>query len=560
VSEPALAAAERWIVRAAVFALPLVYMPVTYDGYVLPKLLVARAAVIALLFVQLLRIASKRGLLLRRTPLDAAWLALLASAVLSTITAINVNVAVFGTYGRYDGLLTLLLYALLFYLSIHAIQTRGEARVALRVFVAGGYVAAAIAIAQSVRDSIATGSVAPAFGSLGNANVLGGYLAMVIALAMGEVVEARSWAARLFALNAVVVPGLALVLSFSRSGWAAATVGACVVVLGTRFTVRRVALVGGAAAAVLVAVFVIGTGTGSQLGQHLAARVLALNDPGSSRVGIWKDSARLVASRPLTGYGPDTVGLVFPRFQSGDWGLAAGHIRQPIDKAHAETLQVAATQGVLGLASYDFMLVMFVRVFWRGRTGEFAVPVFAAWLAYEVALQVNFTALASAFPFWIFAAAAIVMWDGVMPWRTVKAPRPAAGVGGAALVAAFAAGVVVPFVADVDLRRAYDDDVLGPRAQAAPLAATAAKLSPQESVYATEVANIAFERGRFADARAGYLEAARLGSFNPLVYRNLALADQRLGLIAEARDAAREAVQFGPYDPANQALLAQLGS
>jgi len=579
VSEPALTAAERWIVRTVAFAVPLIYSPVTYDGYVLPKLLLARAAVLALLFVQLVRMASPRGLSLRRTPLDAAWLALLASAMLSTIVAVNVNVAIFGTYGRYDGLLTLVLYALLFYLCAHAIQSRAEARTVLRVLVAGGYVVAAIAIFQSVRDSLVTGSVAPAYGSLGNPNVLGGYLAMVIALAVGEVVEARSWAARVLGLNAVLVPALALVLTFSRSGWVAGAVGVCVVVLGGRLRARSpsgasrhlpmngedhspsrsLVLAGVAVGAVLLVIGVVAVGAGPQVQQHVAARAFSLSDPGSSRVGIWKDSLRLVASRPLTGYGPDTVGLVFPRFQSGDWGLAAGHIRQPIDKAHAEALQVAATQGVLGLAAYVFMLVMFVRVFWRGRRGEFAVPVFAAWVAYEVELQVNFTALGSAFPFWILAAAAIVTWDGVIPWRTVKAPRPSAAVGGAALVAAFAAGVVVPFVADADLKQAYDDDVLGPRAQAAPLAATAAKLSPQESVYATEVANIAFERGHWEDARAGYREAIRLGSFNPLVYRNLALADQRLGLVAEARDAAREAVRFGPYDPSNQVFLAQFG-
>src|SRR5690348_12617353 len=153
-----LAAAERWIVRVAVLAMPLVYSPFTYDGYVLPKLVFARVVVIALLLVQLVRAASGGGVDWRRTPLDVPWLALVASAALSTVTAVNPNVAVFGTYGRYDGLLTLVLYAVLFYLCVLAIRTRAEARTILRFFVAGGYAVAAIAIAQSIHDSITIGS------------------------------------------------------------------------------------------------------------------------------------------------------------------------------------------------------------------------------------------------------------------------------------------------------------------------------------------------------------------------------------------------------------------
>ena len=561
-SDPALAAVQRWTLRAAAFALPLVYSPLTYDGYVLPKLLVARAVVIVLLALQAFRVLSTRRLAVRRTPLDLAWLVFLASAVLSTVLAGNANVAIFGTYGRYDGLLTLLTYAALFWLSVQVIRYRTEARTVLRVLLAGGYACAAIAIFQSVHDSLQSGSLAPAFGTLGNPNVLGGYLAMVLALAVGEAIEARLPGARVLAVNAIVLVGLALLLTLSRSAWIASVAGVLVVVLATGPLRVRVAIIGSAAVAIALIVFAAGAiGNGPELEQRVAARVLALNDPGSSRFGIWTNSMTLIASRPITGYGPDNVGLVFPQFQTGDWGLAAGHIRQPIDKTHAEVLQVAATQGMIGLAAYLFLLAAFLRMFWSGRRMEFAIPIFAGWLAYELALQANFTALASALPFWIFAGAAIVMFDKstgekvveranrVVPWTVIPV-----------LVAAFAAGVVVPFLADANLKAAVDDDLAGQTAAAAQPATLAARLAPYDGVEATEVGNIAFEQGHWAAAREAYREAARLGTFNPLVYRNLALADQRLGLLGEARTAAEKAVFLDPYDPANQALLAQFGS
>ena len=72
--------------------------------------------------------------------------------------------------------------------------------------------------------------------------------------------------------------------------------------------------------------------------------------------------------------------------------------------------------------------------------------------------------------------------------------------------------------------------------------------------------NTAFEQNQWAAARTAYQDAAGLGTFNALVYRNLALADRNLGLLPEAREAARKAVQFDRFDPANQALLAEFES
>jgi tetratricopeptide (TPR) repeat protein len=78
-------------------------------------------------------------------------------------------------------------------------------------------------------------------------------------------------------------------------------------------------------------------------------------------------------------------------------------------------------------------------------------------------------------------------------------------------------------------------------------------------VYAVEIGNLAFEQGDWANARTNYVLAAQLGTYNPLVYRNLAFADRNLGLSSEARAAALAAYEMNPHDPVNQAVLAQFG-
>ncbi len=549
---------QRWTLRAGLFLLPLAYTWNTYDRWVLPKLLVARLLLFVLLALFAARLLSTRVLILKRTPLDLPLAAFLASAAISTVVAVNLNVALFGIYSRYDGLLTLITYAGLYWLSIQTLAGPEDARSLLRTLLVSAYVAAGIAIVQEAVDVAQQGSQGQAYGSFGHWNVLGAFLAMSLPLALGEVATAASRTARLLAFNAAFVIGVALVLSFSRSGWVGGALGAIAVLAGSaRWRARRSYVAG--AAAILGAVLVIvgiALAGGTQFESALAARAESVIHPAEwgPRLLIWRDSLNVIASRPILGYGPDTFGLVFPRYTT--------YYSELIDKAHAETLQIAATQGLVGLAAYAWLLIAFVAAFWRGRKIPGAYAVLGAWLGYQATLQVNFTALGSAFPFWIFAAAAMHRWNSVS--TSSRFPIPTSAItplrlGVVALAALSLIGVAFPFIADAQLLSAVTADRAGSTADARTAAERALLLSPRESVYAVEVANVAFERDDWATARAEYTLAVQLGTYNPLVYRNLAFADRNLGLLSEARAAALAAYEMNPHDPVNQAVLAQLG-
>jgi Flp pilus assembly protein TadD len=120
-----------------------------------------------------------------------------------------------------------------------------------------------------------------------------------------------------------------------------------------------------------------------------------------------------------------------------------------------------------------------------------------------------------------------------------------------------AIATVFPYLADSRLRAAVNADAAGRVDEAQAAAAQARDLAPRESVYAVEVGNIAFERRDWSAAADAYSDAAVLGTYNPLVYRNLALADRNLGRWTEARAAAQKAVELDRFDPANRALLAE---
>src|SRR5439155_969450 len=328
--------------------------------------------------------------------------------------------------------------------------------------------------------------------------------------------------------------------------------GTAVVVVSQRKRLPRLGLLA-PVFAVLVLALAVGyylDGSGP-LERKVVARMLTVFDPNKiagSRFGIWTDSVRLIASRPVLGYGPDNVGLVYPLFQTGDWGLA-GSARQPIDKAHAELLQVAATQGIIGLAAYAFLVVAFLRTFWRARRIDQAVLVFAGWIGYELAVQLNFTALASALPFWIFAAVAMVSCEAVRTHTVVVGRRASLMLGSAVGLAAAALtvlGVVVPYLADQRLREAVAADYAGRPQEAQALAAQSRQLCPRESVYAVEVGNTAFEQNQWAAARTAYRDAAGLGTFNALVVRSTQCIETPTALIGQPSPTSSGGSQASP--------------
>jgi len=556
---PVRPARVSWLVLGAgAFLLPVTYSWTTYDGFVLPKLLLGRVLAIGLLILLLARLMANRIFVLRRSALDLPLVVFVCSALASTILAANRNVALFGTYSRYDGVLTTFLYVALYWLAVQVISTPADARGLLRTLLASGYLVAAVAIVQSVAASVAAGSIMPAFGTLGQQNVLGAFLAMLLPPAFRELVEADSWSKRIIAMNLLAVLGGALLLTLSRSAWLGTLAAAVALLIAKRPSFRPGIDV---ISLLVVAVMVIGgltTSGGRLIERQVQSRIMTIFDPNAwgPRPTIWRDTLGVIASRPLFGYGPDNFGLVYPEFQSRNLG------RSQVDKAHAESLQIAATQGLLGLAAYAFLLAVFIRAFWRGRKNAGAVAIFAGWLGYQVTLQLNFSALASSLPFWIFSAAAMEVWGatwtarslspGNRRWLTVATP-----IGIAALVVLAIYSTVWPYRADAQLRTAVNADVGGRVADAGKASLQARDLWPSESVYAVEVGNIAFEQSDWNRAAHAYADAERLGTFNPLVYRNLALADRNLGRLREAAAAARKAVEFDRFDPANQALLAE---
>ena len=577
---PATDPIARWILRGAAFLLPLAFLPNLVDEFVLPKLLLVRLVLVALTISLLVRWVAEGRVTWRRTPLDLPLLAFSASAALSTIFAVNRNVALFGTYDRWEGLLTIVTYALLFWLAVQLISGEADARGVSWSLLLSGYFIGAAAILQSAFGLLGggyfregTNGPIRADVTLANPDFLGIFLAMLIPIAVAKMVSRRPGTTRILSANLVVVLALGLLATFTRAAWIGAVVGVIVVLAlrRGRFHLWPVLI----SAALVVAGFGVLAGVVASrpsnapggFGNALVARIVSIGNLNSgteaTRLKTWGDTLPLIASRPILGWGPDTFGLVYPQYQS------TNKLGTLWDKPHQDALGVAASQGIVGLLAYIWILVAFVWAFWRGRTLRGAVALFAAFVAYEVSIQADFSWIPTSLPFWLLAAAAIVTWaPDVKPVHVAEVPRriavPAFAVVTLVLVLLLIPAVVFPYLADADY---YATPAAADLGQARTTIGQARSLAPYEATYAIEAGNYALnldQNGNPASnadwpaAQEAYQTAAHLGSFSPEMFRELAIVDEHLGDHAGAVAAARRALELDRYDPESKSLLARL--
>ena len=204
-------------------------------------------------------------------------------------------------------------------------------------------------------------------------------------------------------------------------------------------------------------------------------------------------------------------------------------------------MQIAATQGLPGLAAQLCLLGAIGVAFWRGRRSPGAGALFSAWVAYQVTLQTGFSWLPAAAPAWLLMAAAVAVWRleprPQRPVRVRPAPLAAGLVTATTVLVAAPVLVSLPVAADTQFRAALVASAGGQRAVALRDLATARRLAPGEAVYAATAGDVLLDVDRTgtpgseadpAAARLAYQDAVRLGDVRPTVQRQLATAERLL--------------------------------
>lgn len=498
----------------------MVFIPVCFDSYVLPRASLTFAGGCLGLGLCLLRPAD---IWRRLGPLSGPALAVAAAALLAGVFSVAPTLSLIGAYGRYESAVMRLAYLALFVSAATLVRGPLARRLAVLAFVAGCLVISGEAIYEGVTHSL----VRPD-GNLGQANLLGALLAMAVPLCLNRALRNPLWA-----LPLLPIAG-GLVLSNSRSGWLGALAGALAL---APLLLNRARLAAAAAAAVVVV---------GALATILLSPLARLNqDTGSARMHVWKDSLSLIASRPLFGWGEDSLGLVFGRFLRGDW--------QPgntFDRVHELGLDLLAAQGVAGLAACAWFFGRWAWGAWKLAAGDREVAgILAAWVGYLVATSINFDWAPQTAPLWLLAG---VAWSAVADRSAAPEPPTHASPrwpvgrwsGWMVLTAVALFFGVAPVLADIAHYRGDDHEAVG--------------LDPLQPEYRAALGKEEINAGNLPGGVADLQAAATLGESDPEAFVALGDAQLRLGKVAEARASYAKAVQLDRYDPAPHERLATL--
>lgn len=360
----------RVLLLLAIFATPVIFDVGTvkpFDAVKATTLWVFVWAAFGAWLVQVLR----GRISIQRPWMAYLWVAFLAAMGLATAFSKTPVVSLFGIYGRYNGLLELVLFVQLAALVAQLYRRRPER--AREFFFALGaastvvvvYILIQLADLDPVGWSRPTGEPLAFryFGTLGNSNFAGGFLGATMPwLLFAFLRSTRVWQRLLVAGWAVVTLG-ALWLTASRGGLVAALLAGLVAVSVFRRRLPRWILpAGGVAAAIaaVVAVLVVWHPGMSAPPRPLDDLRVLRSETLEVRTFWWQAALGVYAANPIVGAGPDTFIVTYPRHVP-EASAGVGDA-ETADKPHNVVLEYASSTGTLGLVT--FLLVVGSAAWW----------------------------------------------------------------------------------------------------------------------------------------------------------------------------------------------------
>ncbi len=547
--------------------LPGVEWPFSYDQFDIIKVVFLRGITLVAFAGWLLHILVHGGTV-RRTKIDYLILAVLGWFAVSTLLSVHPATAVFGKYRRFEGMLSLINYAVVYFLAVQYLDRLSRLRALARTLFYSGVLVSGYGVLQYLGLDPLSWAELPfeanrAFSFYGNPNLLGGFLVILLPISLSLALSEREQRLRIVYWAGSVLAVICWVVAFTRGAWIGGAVA--IVALGIAAWRRRSALTSvdwsfAGAIAVLSAIVVGRSLMADDPVMNAWKRLVSIAefDQGSAvtRFQIWDAAWRATLERPLFGFGPDTFRLIFPGFKPMEYAAAAGH-QSVADNAHNYVLQLSSGVGIPGMMLlYGLFIAVLVLSFRtafarQGLSGSadgslVLSGMWAAVIGYLVHLTFGISVTGSTFLAWI-AFAALMSPDA----RAVEVKPPGWGRIAAALVCVavvvLSVGNFVYLLADryyLDARLAETSSLKLARAEAA------VRLNPYNDMYLSQVALVRVE------TFLGYLQRERTEAEAGMdTSETLARAESAL---RSAEAALIETIEFVPYEYDNYMFIANV--
>jgi O-antigen ligase/cytochrome c-type biogenesis protein CcmH/NrfG len=513
----------------------------------------------------LIVIALGTGLRIPISPIFVAFYAVVATEVLTTITAENQYVALYGEVGRYLGLTTHAVLALLAVaIAVSIDYPRRTSWLAWTVGIAAtlaGVYAVQQALGRDPVQWVDLNSQARPFATFGNPDFYGQFLAVVFIGCGAALAFARQrlWAVGLVALLALSSLGLMLLVA-TRGSFLGIVAGAVVIapLWLRRAGLSRRVLARFALASAVAGVALVVTLVTTPLGGRLLdiGRGIGLRD----RVLLYQSGLQMFLDHPFLGVGFENFAVAYPRYQQAEWFAIAG-MNTTNTSAHNWILHVAATMGVVGLlANFALLAVLAVHVWRRARDDDAAglIVAFAAVAAFYGSGVVLPGAQSIQWIPWVCVGVALA--SELRSARVVPALPPLRLPAILSLLivvglASVAFGQLGSLQANHAAKAAQSALSGGNAARAVEMARTATTIDPGRAVYWNDLGRSLEIVPDLAGARIAYRQATSRSPYTPAFWWNLGRMEQEFakrdepGAREAAYDVMRRAIAADPQNP-----------
>lgn len=370
------------------FIIPLFFLPVNYELFEFNKMILVYGFTVIIVFFWLVRSILQGQISIGRTPLDWPILIYFLSNVISTILSIEPHTSIFGYYSRFNGgLLSTICYLLLYYAFISNISSGKQKNnhtaytyiyillVSLALVTSWGILEHfgidAKYWVQDVRNRV--------FSTLGQPNWLGAFIDSLIFIPLGLAIFKPKKSSIFYLLYIIFF--LCLNFTNSKSAILAFFSGliffSFIIYLKFREKIKSLSLIW---LGTIIIYLILGQRTLSYLNKmplwlnifKPSAQIVippANTNPAGERIHIsessdirrvvWKGAIEIWKHYPIFGSGVETFAYSYYQHKPQEHNLLS-EWDFLYNKAHNEFLNILACQGMVGLASYLFLIVSFL--------------------------------------------------------------------------------------------------------------------------------------------------------------------------------------------------------
>lgn len=362
----------RGLFMALAVLIPWVYSTGFESAFTIPKLTTLRFITLSMVALWTIQIIAQRAIHVRRSFLSRWLVASVGVLGITTWTSTYFWVSFFGDQNRFLGFMTTLN---LLFLTAAAVQLFLDRKSVLKYLQISVWTAITTGIYGVFQwqgwvgnEEWVHDAAFRVFGTMGHSNHFGAYLGFHLVLLVGLWARSPHRTPRMLYAAGAIPMGLSLIATASRGALVATLIGLGVFGVGLAFRKmdwirkqrRRLGLGMVAALVLLVALFQpIVTYVSSVPVVSRTLDTIEFIQAGNipDRVSWWESSIAMIADAPLFGHGVSTYFATYNLYRRTDYRVP-GDIQDTFtpETAHMEYLDIAATQGLIGLIVY-LMLV-----------------------------------------------------------------------------------------------------------------------------------------------------------------------------------------------------------